>query len=430
MTRKRAFIIAGVIIVIAAGIGGWFYWHQLRGIGPALRAPSQDITDLIPSEPAPTGPATNDTSMPLKLPEKVGISIFAKNLGKPRVLAFDPNGVLIVSIPDSGTVVALPDADKNGVADSAQNILTKLNRPHGLAFRCPDEKSCNLFVAESDKVVRYDYDSAKRTVSNAKKILDLPNGGNHFSRTLLLHSTESGDELLVAVGSSCNVCREEDSRRAAITRVGLDGESPGLFASGLRNSVFMVRSPFDSHIWATEMGRDLLGDNIPPDEINTLDRGKNYGWPICYGQKVHDTQFDKNQYIRDPCIDTIAAKVDLPAHSAPLGLAFIPEGGPNSNLCFESGESACEPGWPQDWQGDLLVAFHGSWNRSVPTGYKIVRVKLGPNGEYEGVEDFITGWLTGNTALGRPVDILMSSNGVMYVSDDKAGVVYRASYHQ
>jgi glucose/arabinose dehydrogenase len=412
MTRKKIISIVIGVVIVAAAVGGWFYWQHLRGIGPALRAPSEDITDLIPNEPQPSGPATNDTQMPLKLPDKVGISIFAKNLDKPRVLAFDPKGTLVVSIPDNGTVVALPDTNSDGVADSNQIIISKLNKPHGLAFRCPDERSCNLFVAETDKVVRYNYNFNNRTVSNQKKILDLPGGGTHFSRTLLLHTTEQGEELLVATGSSCNVCNETESKRAAIWRVGLDGEDPSLFASGLRNSVFMARNPFDSQIWATEMGRDLLGDNIPPDEINIIERGKNYGWPICYGQNIHDSNFDKNVYIQDPCNDKIAAHIDLQAHSAPLGLSFIPS-----------------DGCPKEWQGDLLVAFHGSWNRSTPTGYKIVRVKLSSNGKFEGIEDFITGWLRGSTALGRPVDIIMSSNGVMYVSDDKAGVIYRTSYH-
>ncbi len=164
------------------------------------------------------------------------------------------------------------------------------------------------------------------------------------------------------------------------------------------------------------MGRDLLGDNIPPDEINIIEEGKNYGWPICYGKNIHDDQFDKNTYIRNPCMEPFEtpSSIDLQAHSAPLGLAFFPE-----------------EGWPEEYWHDLLVAYHGSWNRTEPTGYKIVRMRLDNEGKYEATEDFITGWLNGkNEALGRPVDILIQPGGLMYISDDKAGVIYRITYRE
>jgi len=161
------------------------------------------------------------------------------------------------------------------------------------------------------------------------------------------------------------------------------------------------------------MGRDNLGDDLPPDEINIIEAGKNYGWPICYGKKIHDTVFDNNQYIKDPCQDTVASHIDLPAHSAPLGLAFIPA---NKN-------------WPKEYEGDLIVAFHGSLNRSQPTGYKLTRVKLSGAGELEGFEDFVSGWLSkdGTTSLGRPVGLVFGNDGALYVTDDKAGVVYKVS---
>jgi glucose/arabinose dehydrogenase len=172
----------------------------------------------------------------------------------------------------------------------------------------------------------------------------------------------------------------------------------------------MAINPHSGAIWGTEMGRDLLGDNIPPDEINIIKEGANYGWPICYGKNIHDTEFDKNTYFRNPCMEPFEtpSSIDVPAHSAPLGLAFIPKS------------------WPTEYRNDLLVAYHGSWNRSVPTGYKIVRYRFDANGTYQGVEDFITGWFTKDgTALGRPVGIVIATNGMTYISDDKAGVIYR-----
>lgn len=185
-------------------------------------------------------------------------------------------------------------------------------------------------------------------------------------------------------------------------------------AKGLRNSVFFTWSDVDGRMWATDMGRDGLGDDTPPDEINIITRESNYGWPICYGQNIHDTDFDKNTYIRNPCMSPFEtpAHIDLPAHVAPLGLAFIPE-----------------EGWPEEYWYNLLVAEHGSWNKKEPVGYKIVRVILDAKGNYKGTEDFLSGFLTkDNKALGRPVDIITHPGGVMYISDDHAGVIYRVYY--
>ncbi len=157
------------------------------------------------------------------------------------------------------------------------------------------------------------------------------------------------------------------------------------------------------------MGRDRLGDDLPPDEINILQGGRNYGWPYCYGKQVVDTQFENNEMSLSRCQSSVPAHIDLPAHSAPLGLAFIPE-----------------EGWPEEYRLDLLVAYHGSWNRTEPTGYKISRIKLDQQGNFQGEEDFISGWLTPDGgALGRPVDLLALPGGILYISDDKAGVVYR-----
>jgi glucose/arabinose dehydrogenase len=165
-------------------------------------------------------------------------------------------------------------------------------------------------------------------------------------------------------------------------------------------------------MWATEMGRDFLGDELPPDEINIVREDKNYGWPLCYGKRVLDLDFvDESQAKGVTCANTEPSHIDLPAHVAPLGLAFIPA---NSN-------------WPEEYWGDLLVAYHGSWNRSTPIGYKVARLKLDESGAYKGAEDFITGWLTSEGALGRPVDLKFDAKGNLYISDDKAGVVYRVT---
>ena len=379
-----------------------------QGLKPAVTSPPENIAEVI-----------NTTGMPLKLPAGFSISIFAKDLIAPRVIKFDPAGNLVASITSEGKVVVLPDKNGDGRADSEITILSGLNKPHGLAFKC-DGDVCKLYVAETDKIVFYDYDKENLKAANKKKLTDLPSGAGHFTRTI-----EFGPDsrLYVSIGSSCNVCNETDSRRAKIFSMNADGGDFKEFARGLRNAVFFTWSYVDGRMWATEMGRDYLGDYLPPDEINiiglsTAVSGRNsipnFGWPTCYGKNIHDTDFDKNTYIRNPCMEPFEAPsyIDLPAHSAPLGLAFIPE-----------------EGWPQEYWYNLLVAYHGSWNRTVPDGYKIVRMKLDAKGNYSGVEDFITGWLTpDNQALGRPVDILVQPGGTMYISDDKAGVIYRVTY--
>ena len=431
-SRAQSIIIIVVFLLAAVFVqAGIFYWNNLRGVGPALTPPPQDISKLITLPPVPPtsgGPphTENTTGMPLKLPEGFSISIFAKDLGKPRVVTLDPAGRVLVSIPASGKVVALPDENTDGVADKAIVVVEGLNRPHGMAVRCAGNagvQRCALYIAESDKVVVYDYDQGSAKATNKRKLVDLPDGGNHFTRTIMFMPVPNENKLLIAVGSTCNVCNEKDWRRAKIllADVGtVDAPKVGdlnVFASGLRNSVFMALHRVSGKIWATEMGRDLLGDNIPPDEINIIEGNpsarlgiSDYGWPICYGKNVHDSNFDKNQYIRDPCADKTSSYIDIQAHSAPLGLAFIPE-----------------EGWPQEYWYNLLVAYHGSWNRTVPTGYKVVRYKLDSQGKYIGQEDFITGWLTKDGALGRPVDIVVQPGGYIYISDAKAGVIYRVT---
>lgn len=158
-------------------------------------------------------------------------------------------------------------------------------------------------------------------------------------------------------------------------------------------------------MWATDMGRDLLGDNTPPEEVNIIEAGKDYGWPYCYGDRVHDDNFDPKKI--HSCDTTVPPQISFQAHSAPLGLAFIPDS------------------WPEEYRGDLLVAYHGSWNRTEPTGYKVVRFDLDENGKSKGQSDFLSGFLEGNEAVGRPVDLLFDPQGNLFISDDKAGVVYK-----
>lgn len=367
---KKIFIIAILIVLLL----GYFLWQKYKGIYFANAPAGQNIADIIEKATKSPSPGENKTNLPLKIPDGYTLSIYAKGLGNPRDLIFDPSGNVLVSIPARGKVSAIIGGQEVTVADG-------LNKPHGLAF-----DGTRLFIAVTDGVSVYDYDSSTHRATNAKKIIDLPGGGEHFTRSLLIKD----GKLYVSTGSDCNACIESDARRASIWRANLDGRDFKAFATGLRNSVFMAINPSTNEIWATNMGRDFLGDDLPPDTVNVIKEGANYGWPYCYGNRVTDKETNPGNSKFD-CSKMEPPNLAFQAHSAPLGLAFL--------------------------DGDLLVAYHGSWNRSVPTGYKIVRFK----GDSQ--EDFITGWLNGRQVLGRPVDILVKGSDI-YISDDKAGVIY------
>jgi glucose/arabinose dehydrogenase len=408
---KKPVVILGIILAIAGLGAAAFYWQNLRGAGPAVLPPPRDIAKVLEkAKTAPDGDAVNPAAFPLKLPPGFTLSLFARDLKGARVLALDPEGNLLVSLTSQGRVVALPDHNGDGVADTAVTVLEGLNKPHGLAFG-PGETP-RLYVAETHQVAAYDYDPEKITATHQEKIADLPPGGRHFTRSLVFLPGSRGRRLLISVGSSCDVCEEKDPRYASIQAVDAGGGDLETFASGLRNSVFMAVHPRSRHVWATEMGRDYLGDDLPPDEINLILKGGHYGWPYCYGKRIHDDQFDPDGVHREFCVETIPSFIDLPAHSAPLGLAFFPAA------------------WPKQFRYNLLVAYHGSWNRTEPTGYKVVLHRLDIDGNPVAAEDFITGWLTPAGALGRPVDILITDDGIIYISDDKAGVVYRVVYEK
>lgn len=401
----RRFVVLGTLIVIL------FALYLLLGLAkdrltafpsPLPQQASPSPFTLSPSPSSHIGPPP---PFPLSLPQGYAIGVFAQNLSNARDLEFSPDGMLLVSLPNQGKIVALPDKNQDGVADETFEILRGLNRPHGLAFR-----NNYLFVAELDQVVRYKWNESTLEAKQDKVLFSLPYNGGHNTRSLVFNKK---GELFVTIGPSCNACEEKHDWLASVITSDKDGNNPRVFAKGLRNSVFLTVNPATDEIWAADMGRDYLGENLPPEEINIIRDGGDYGWPICWGKQIHDTDFDKNQYVRDPCIDTEPPIFEFQAHSAPLGITFI-----------QSSQ------FPSDWQGDLLVAYHGSWNRSQPTGYKVVRMDVEGN-SIKGAEDFITGFLPQDvtngpaSAYGRPVDIIFDSQGNLYISDDKAGMVYK-----
>ncbi len=338
----------------------------------------------------------------LKMPEGFHIAVFAET-GSARMMVFSPGGVLLVSETYGGKVVALPDPKHAGVAERSVVVLDSLNEPHGLGFY-----QGKLYVAENDRVRSYDWDEANLRASNPKLLTDLPGRGGHSTRTLLFHK----DKMYVSAGSSCNVCIEKDPRRAAVMEFNPDGSGMKIFAKGLRNAVGMAVNPKTDTVWVTVNGRDRLGDDLPPEVIDDLGQnGGDFGWPYCYGDRVQDSNFTKPE--DDRCKTMVPPKVQMQAHSAPLGLTFY------------EGTS-----FPLEYRNNIFVAFHGSWNRSVPTGDKVVRVKLDDKGQpVSGAQDFITGWQDASgRRSGRPVGIVFGADGAMYVSDDEAGLIYRVTF--
>ena len=339
----------------------------------------------------------------IRAPDGFSVALYAAELPHARLLRFTAAGDLLVSTPVSGRIVLLErDADGDGLPDGRRDLLEGLDRPHGL-----DLHEGWLYVAESGAVGRVRFDPATRRTRGAfeRVVSGLPSGGNHWTRTLRF-----GPDgwMYVSIGSSCNACLEDDPRRAAIVRYRPDGSAEEIFASGLRNAVGFDWRPASGELFATDNGRDLLGNDFPPCELNRIVRGAFYGWPYANGDNVADPDFgdDHPERIRGATPPEHAFR----AHNSPLGIVFV------------RGDPA-----PPGYAGAALVALHGSWNRTVKDGYKVVSVHWEPDGRI--VErDFLVGFEAGGDVIGRPVDVAEGPDGAFYVSDDYAGAIYRVAH--
>jgi glucose/arabinose dehydrogenase len=338
------------------------------------------------------------------LPPGFTLTVFARDLGHPRLLRLDPAGTLLVSVPRAGRIVALPDLDGDGVADRVVPVVEGLDLRHGLDF-----VDGVLYVAETGRVVRMAYDPGTLRAASPPQVVvpDLPRRGAHWTRTLVAGPDR---RLYVAVGSSCNSCLEADPRRAAITRFETDGSGETRVATGLRNAVGLAFRPGTGELWATGNGRDWLGDDEPADIVTRVEPGGFYGWPHCHFGPAGPRP-DPDPALGGPgrCQGVTRPTVLHQAHTAPLGLAFYP-GGP----------------FPPEYRGSLFVALHGSWNRTTPVGYQVVRVRL--DTDPPRIDRFADGWLAGGQAWGRPVDVAVGSDGSLFVSDDLQGAIYRIAY--
>jgi glucose/arabinose dehydrogenase len=337
----------------------------------------------------------------LRAADGFSVSLYAE-VPKARFLRPTPAGDLLVSVPREGRIVRLVrDGDADGRPDGQEVLLEGLDKPHGL-----DLHDGWLYVGEGSAVARVRFDAASGRVSGAPEriVTGLPAGGNHWTRTVRIGPDS---RLYVTVGSSCNVCIEEDERRAAMLRFALDGSEPQLFARGLRNAVGFDWQPGTDRLYATDNGRDLLGDDFPPCELNLVDEGGDYGWPVANGDRVPDPDFGAGNEARIAASRRPAH--GFRAHNAPLGIAFL--------------RSERQP---DGWRGRALVALHGSWNRTRKDGYEVVALTWGADGTIH-EEPFLTGFLLDEDVIGRPVDVAEATDGTIFVSDDYAGAIYRVS---
>ena len=354
-----------------------------------------------PAQPqAPAVPAE------LTVPAGFRISVFASDVTNGRLMAVSPDGVLFVARQSKGDVVALPDRDKDGKADKVEVVVSGLTRPHSLAFQ-----KGYLYIATNPAVMRVKYANGK-VEGTPEKFIDLPVSTTpHYTRTI---GFDKSGRLYVAIGSSCNLCEDEDARRATIMVYNADGTGGRPYARGLRNAIGLDWDPKTGVLWADDMGEDKQGEEKPADEINRIEDGKNYGWPY----------FIENN---TPNANLTGAKSSLKAADAtPPALSLEPHSSP-IDLRFYTGDK-----FPPAYRGAMFVALHGSspTARKEKVGYKVVRVVF-KDGKPVGVEDFVTGWLKdGQANNGRPAGLITGADGALYISDDNKGFVYRVTYEK
>jgi glucose/arabinose dehydrogenase len=332
------------------------------------------------------------------LPPGFAAGVFAAGVEGARAMALGPGGDLYVSAPGPGRVYRLPDRDRDGLADRVERWAEGLSRPHGLAVR-----DGHLYVAETSRVVRFRLGAGGERAGEAEVVVpDLPSGAGHYTRTIAFGPD---GRLYVSVGSSCNACPEADERRAAI---GVYGPSGGrVLARGLRNAVGLAFRPGTDELWATNNGRDNLGDDRPPETLYRIRDGMDAGWPRCLPDGAADPQ------VGGPggCAGVEPPAATFAAHAAPLGLRFY-----DGQL------------FPSEYRGSLFVALHGSWNRTSPIGYEVVRVPF-VDGRPGVAEPFLGGFLPAGGARAdvwaRPVDLIVAADGALLVSDDDGGAIFR-----
>jgi len=344
----------------------------------------------------------------LELPEGFTVSVFAEGLDNPRMMVQADDGTVYVTERDTGRVTALRDTNGDGRADETQTVAHGLPYVHGIVLR-----EGQVYLATDTDVYRAELLEDGTLGEPQQTIGNLPDGGQHPNRTLAFGPDGM---LYITVGSTCNACPETNPESATVLRAQPDGSEREIFATGLRNTIGFGWHPETGVLWGMDHGSDGRGDNEPPEELNRLEAGNNYGWPFCYADRqpdVHLSQTPTGATKEEYCALTEVPVLTYQAHSAPIGMVYY------------TAEQ-----FPAAYRGDAFIAMRGSWNRQPATGYKVVRLKFNENGEPAGFEDFLTGFLLeGGTAhFGRLAGLLVAQDGSLLVSEDTNGMIYRVSY--
>ena len=339
----------------------------------------------------------------IKLPAGFKIEVFAE-VDNARSLAISPSGTVFVGNRNGDKVYAVKDTDGDYKADKKWVIASGLNMPNGVAF-----KEGDLYVAEISKVTKYVGIESKLNPPPKPVIINdqYPTETHHGWKYIAFGPD---GKLYVPVGAPCNICDPEDAIYASITRINADGSGREVYAHGVRNTVGFTWHPVTKELWFTDNGRDMMGDDLPPCELNYAPKkDMNFGYPYCHAGTIQDPEFGKKR----ACNEFTAPARMLGPHVAPLGLKFC------TGTMF-----------PEQYRNQVFIAEHGSWNRSKKIGYKISLVKVQNNTTATSYETFASGWMDDATqkVWGRPVDVLMLPDGSMLVSDDHANVIYRISF--
>ncbi|MDP2654240.1 MAG: sorbosone dehydrogenase family protein [Candidatus Omnitrophota bacterium] len=339
----------------------------------------------------------------IKLPPGFSISIYADNIPNARSMTLGDKGTLFVGSRTVGAVYAVVDDDKDNKADRVITIAQGLRMPNGVAFR-----DGSLYVAEISNIWRFD--GIEENLDNPPQPVlvsrGFPSSGWHGWKFIRFGPD---GKLYVPVGAPCNVCESDDLHFASILRMNPDGSDLKLFARGIRNTVGFDWDPQTRELWFTDNGRDNLGDNMPPDELNHAPQaGMHFGFPYCHGRTINDPEYAPVSV----CGNYTPPVQELGPHVASLGMRFY------TGAMF-----------PEEYRNQIFIAEHGSWNRGEKLGYRVMLVKVKDN-KAVSYEPFAEGWHEGEYVWGRPVDIEIMPDGSMLVSDDHAGAIYRITYQQ
>ncbi|WP_319480739.1 sorbosone dehydrogenase family protein [uncultured Draconibacterium sp.] len=339
----------------------------------------------------------------INLPDGFKIHVYTDDVDNARSMVLGDKGTLFVGSRTAGKVYAVIDEDQDYQADQVIVIADNMNQPNGVAFLNGD-----LYVAEISKIWKFENIEDHLESPPAPVLIsdDFPTDGHHGWKYIAFGPD---GKLYVPVGAPCNICLSDDEIYATISRMDPDGSNHEIFAHGIRNTVGFGWHPEDGTLWFTDNGRDWMGDDLPPDELNRApEAGMHFGYPFCHGSGIADPEFGDQQ----SCDEFNSPVQDLGPHVAALGMLFY-----NGNM------------FPEAYRNSIIIAEHGSWNRSTPIGYRLTRVELNGNTAVS-YETFADGWLQNGSPWGRPVDVIQMPNGSILVSDDTSGTIYNINYSE